>query len=157
VEPARAIQFNAEPARGGMPRRQQILLPFIALIAIGGGSVAALAITNQPQTRSLQREVSSLQAELGGARQELRTLQRTVASRSAVNRLSKSVAGLGRTVGGLQSSAVPVKVRVDALSVCVPQLQRELAAGSVRGRGKKAAPVGLTTLSPGCAALLGGG
>ncbi len=160
-EPVRApIEF--EPGRergrrGGLPRRQQILLPFIALIAIGAGGGAAIAITNEPQTSSLQQEVASLRTQIAGARQELATLQQVGASSAEVHRLSRTVAGLGRTVSGLQSSAVPVRSKVDALSVCIPQLQGELAGQSIQGSGKKASLVSSATISPGCAAVLGGG
>ncbi len=140
-----------------MPRRQQILLPFIALIAMGAGAAAAIAITSQPQTTSLQQDVASLRSQIVGARQELKTLQGAAASSAEVRRLSKTVAGLGRTVGGLQGSATPLKVRVDALSVCIPQLQSELAGQSVHGNGKHASLVSSATISPGCAGVLGTG
>jgi predicted nucleic acid-binding Zn-ribbon protein len=132
-------------------------LPFIALIAMGAGGVAAIAISNEPQTSSLQQEVVSLRSQIAGARQELASLQQVAASSVQVRRLGRTVAGLERTVSGLQSSAVPVKSKVQALSVCIPQLQGELASQSIHGSGKKASLVSSATISPGCAAVLGGG
>ncbi len=119
--------------------------------------MAAVAITHEPQTRSLQQEVSSLQTQVASARQQLTTLQHVGASGSEVRRLSRTVAGLGRTVGGLQGSSAPLKNRVDALTVCIPQLQGELAGQSIRGSGKQASLVSSGTISPGCAAVLGAG
>ncbi len=124
---------------------------------MGAGAAAAIAITSQPQTSSLQQAVASLQSQIAGARRELTTLQGAAASSAEVRRLSKTVAGLGRTVGGLQGSSTPLKVRVDALTVCIPELQGELAGESVRGNSKHASLVSSTTISPGCAGVLGAG
>jgi hypothetical protein len=124
---------------------------------MGAGAAAAIAITSQPQTSSLRQEVASLQSQIAGARRELTTLQGGAASSAQVRRLSKTVAGLGRTVVGLQGSDTPLKVRVNALSVCIPQLQSELAGESVHGTGKRASLVSSATISPGCAGVLGAG
>jgi hypothetical protein len=133
------------------------LLPFVALLAIGAGGAAAIAITTEPHTSPLQHQVSSMRTQLAAAQQQLATLQRADASGSEVARLSKSVAGLSRTVGGLQSTVVPLKSKVETLSICVPELQQELAGTSVQVRGKKAALLSPVSVSAGCAAMLSGG
>jgi hypothetical protein len=149
------------PVRTGIPRRQQILLPLIALIALIAGGVGAYALTHEPKTATLQSEVSALQGQLAGARGQLKTLQHTVAatpSSKQLRRLITTVNGLKHSVGGLQDSAVPLQAKVQALNVCVPQLQQELTGTSiVTGHGKHAARTLSVGLSPGCASLLGSG
>jgi hypothetical protein len=141
-----------------MPRRQQILLPFIALIALGAGAVGAIALTSQPKTAALRHEVSALRTELSGVQQQLSALEAAAASGTQVKKLSHSVAGLKRTVGGLAGSATPLQVKVDALLTCLPQLQGELSAVTAgRGHERQAAAAGVAGLSPGCAAVLGAG
>jgi uncharacterized protein HemX len=155
VRPPVRFQTESPPAPRGIPRRQQILLPFIALIAMVAGGAAVVAITNEPHTSSLQRELSALQVQLDATRTQLAALEQTNASRTQMAHLSKSVAGLSRTVGGLQSSSGPLRTKVDGLLICMPQLQSELAGTTVRGRGKHTSLVSTATLSPGCAAMLG--
>jgi outer membrane murein-binding lipoprotein Lpp len=156
------IQSRSEfSERTGIPRRQQILLPLIALIALIAGGVAAYGLTHEPKTATLQSEVSALQGQLATADQQLTTLRRSVGaapSSAALRRLVRNVDGLKHTVGGLQDSSVPLQAKVQALNVCVPQLQRELTGTSVvTGHGKHAVRTRSVGLSAACESLLGAG
>ncbi|HWF56394.1 MAG TPA: hypothetical protein VG223_17275 [Solirubrobacteraceae bacterium] len=144
-----------------MPRRHQILLPFVALIALIAGGVGAIALTTEPRTGALSERISALQGELASSHRQLTTLQHAVAgtpSSAEVKDLAKAVDGLKRTVGGVQGGEVPLQAKVNALTVCIPQLQQELTGAVTSGTAPKGKLVTATvSLSPGCAALFGVG
>jgi hypothetical protein len=158
--PSEALEFRSgRPTAGGISRRQQILLPLIALIALIAGGVGAYALTHEPRTGTLQSEVTTLQGQLNGARQQLTKLQHAEAqlpSAKAMKRLTKTVNGLKHSVGGLQNGSVAQQAELKALNVCLPQVAQDLSGTTVVTHGKHS----VTTspgLSAGCSALLGGG
>ena len=142
--------------RRAAARRGLILIPFILLVALGAGAAATLALVNEPKTSSLQSRIDSLSSDLTRARAEISSLRADVAtSASATNvkHVNRSLAGLRRTVGGMQNTIVQLRAELGALRGCAPQLQQELNGLTAR-TSKHGTPV--LTLSPQCSALLGG-
>lgn len=141
----------------------------LAVLALVGCVIAILLLATQPTAARLEREIGSLNSGLATARRQLVTLQaevgRTTSQGSSlhtdVSRLGGHVAGLGRTVLGLQSSTSLTQEQAIGLRDCVPQLQQELSGlilktRSVNGR---VISVGLSEpalLSRSCAAVLSG-
>lgn len=181
--PARALSRGdhgrlAPPRRQNRPRSLRpgrtgsvhaVVGAMLAVIALVGCVVAILLLAAQPTATRLEQEVASLTHRLDAAQGELAAL-RTAAGRSAaqsalmaggVRRLTTRVAGLQRTVRGLQSSTTLTQQQAAGLRACVPQLQRELAGLTLRTRsvGGQLRSVGLSDgalLSPGCRSVFSG-
>ncbi|HET8978525.1 MAG TPA: hypothetical protein VFN87_10215 [Solirubrobacteraceae bacterium] len=141
----------------------------LAVIALVGCVVAILLLAAQPTATRLEQEVAALTHRLDATQGELAAL-RTAAGRSAaqsalatggLRRLTTRVAGLQRTVHGLQSSTTLTQQQAAGLRACVPQLQQELAGLTLRTRsvGGQLRSVGLSDgalLSPGCQSVFSG-
>ena len=141
----------------------------LAVLALVGCVIAILMLATQPTAARLESEVASLNHRLGATRGQLVKLQTAlghITSREPtlttdLHRLGGRVAGLGRTVHGLQSNASLTQEQAAALHDCVPEVQRELAGLAVKTRSVngRVISVGLSDsalVSPSCEALLSG-
>jgi septal ring factor EnvC (AmiA/AmiB activator) len=111
------------------------LLPILAALVAATVAVGVFAVLSAPETDRLQRDVRSLRDDVGTLRARLRSDQQALArtqsaltsirqasARSAtVDQLSALTAGISR----LQSN-------VHTLSLCLPELQRELLGMAVQ-------------------------
>ena len=161
------------PDRVTRRRRQgdlhAVVASILAVLALVGCVSAILMLAVAPTAARLDREIASLNSRLGTTRSQLVTLQ-TVVGRTTlqgsrlkrdVRRLGGHVAGLQRTVHGLQTSTSLAQEEAVGLRDCVPQLQQELTGlflktHSVNGR---VTSVGLSEpalVSPSCQAVLSG-
>lgn len=142
----------------------------LAVLALVGCVMTILMLATQTKASRLQGEIATLNGQLAATRARLAALQVIAAradARGAVagrdaRRLSGSVAGLARTVHGLQTAATLTQGQATALRACLPQLQQELAGltldtRSARGRVTGVGLSDAAGLSPACAAVLSGG
>jgi chromosome segregation ATPase len=139
----------------------------LAVLALVGGVTAILLLATEPRAARLQSEIASLNSRLGTAHTQLIAVQnvvgRTISERSGLTRnlrrLDVRVAGLERTVHGLQSSTILTQEQATGLRECIPQLQQELAGlsltnRSVNGRVTSVKLSDQTGLSPSCQSVL---
>jgi hypothetical protein len=146
-----------------------VVASILGVLALVGCVIAILILATQPTAAKLEREIGSLNGRLGAARSQLVHLQ-AVAGRTAsqgssvkhaVSGLRGRLAGLERTVHGLQSATSVGQEEEAGLRACVPQLQQELAGltlmtSSVKGRVTRVGLSDPPQLSPSCQALFSG-
>lgn len=107
---------TAPPVASAPSRAYQILVPLIAVIALGALGAAIFAKASDPSTGRLSSEVSSLRAQLSNVRGQLAASDNQISSLK-----DNSQAG---EVGSLVSE-------VHRLKLCLPQVQQEINSMSI--------------------------
>jgi hypothetical protein len=127
---------SPEPAQqaSGMTRTQQIVLVVIGVLAVVGLGLGLFALTNQPSTAPLQRQINALKAVNASQHQQIASLQsRTAALKAAtagaatagnLTALQTSVSGLSHTMAGVRGD-------LGQLHTCLPELSQEVGALNV--------------------------
>jgi septal ring factor EnvC (AmiA/AmiB activator) len=116
-------------------QRPAILVSILAVLALVGCVMAILMLATQPTAARLEREIGTLSRRLAADQGQLDTLRaeagRTEARDGALSRqlrrTADRMAGLQRTVHGLQGVTAVAQEQAVGLRDCVPQLQQELA------------------------------
>lgn len=119
---------------GTMSRTQQIVLVIVGVLAVVGVGLGLFALTNDPSTAPLQRQVNVLKAVDASQHQQIASLQtetatlKTAAASSAtagnLTALQTSVSGMSHTVAGMQGD-------LSTLHICIPELSQEVNGLSV--------------------------
>lgn len=112
-----------------MSRTQQIVLPIIGILAIFGVGLGLFALTNDPSTAPLQRQVNALKATAASQRQEIATLKTETASlkiATAGAATAGNMTALQTSVGGLSKSMIGVQGNLSQLRTCLPELDQEV-------------------------------
>jgi hypothetical protein len=127
-EPANSSATEQVQSRG-MSRAQQILLPVVGVIALAGVVLGALALSSDPSTAPLQRQVNALKAVDAAQHQQIAALQTETATLKAatasaatagnLTALQTSVSDMSHTVSGVQGD-------LSTLHICLPELSQEL-------------------------------
>lgn len=120
-----------EPQAGGMRRTQQVVLVIVGVLAVVGVGLGLFALTNQPSTVPLQRQINALKAVDASQRQEIASLQTDTATLKAAT-ASAATAGnltaLQTSVGGLTHTMAGVQGDLSTLHICLPELDQEVGA-----------------------------
>ena len=118
---------------GTMSRTQQIVLVIVGVLAVVGVGLGLFALTNQPSTAPLQRQINALKAVDASQHQQIATLQTETATLKAtasaattgnLTALQTSVGGLSHTVAGMQGD-------LSTLHICLPELNQEVTTLNV--------------------------
>jgi hypothetical protein len=147
----------------------KIVASILAVLALVGCVTAILVLAIEPTAARLQGEIGSLNTRLSTTQSQLAALQKiavhTASQGSRLTRrvglLDRHMAGLGRTVNGLQGSSSLAREQTESLRACFADLQHELGGLTLRTRLVQGhlAGVGLSeTMSPstGCGAMFSG-
>jgi len=114
---------------GGMSRTQQIVLVIAGVLAVVGVGLGLFALTNDPSTAPLQRQVTVLKAVDASQHQQIASLQTETATLKAAT-ASAATAGnltaLQTSVGGLTHTMAGVQGDLSTLHVCLPELSQEV-------------------------------
>jgi predicted nucleic acid-binding Zn-ribbon protein len=132
-----------------------MLIPFLILISLAAIGLAAYALSKQPSTSNLDARISSLSTQLTQAKHKLAAVEsQTAGSATAgnVQRVNRNLAGLKKSVGGVQNAVVPLRAELNSLRVCLPQLQAEVTGVAAHAKQKGVTTVGL---SPECSSFFG--
>lgn len=120
-----------EPQAEGMRRTQQVVLVIVGVLAVVGVGLGLFALTNQPSTVPLQRQINALKAVDASQRQEIASLQTDTATLKAAT-ASAATAGnltaLQTSVGGLTHTMAGVQGDLSTLHICLPELDQEVGA-----------------------------
>jgi hypothetical protein len=148
----------------------RIVACVLAVLALVGCVAAILLLAIAPTAERLQGDVASLGGRLSSTRSQLAALQAMTAHTAwqgsrltkGVRRLTHRIAGLSRTVHGLQDNSMLVQEQSDGLRACFAQLQQELSGltvttRSVRGRVRSVGLSESAGLSPACRAAFSSG
>lgn len=157
------------PARRRRSDRRAIVASVLAVLALVGCVMAILMLATQPTAARLQREIGALNRRLAADQSQLATLRAAVVHTAArddvvdgqVSHVARRLAGLQRTVHGLQSAGTAAQQQAIGLRDCVPQLQQELSGLALQTRsvGGRVTSVGLrdpVVLSAPCQTLFSG-
>ncbi len=149
--------------------RPAIVASVLAVLALVGCVMAILMLATQPTATRLEREIGSLSRRLSADQSQLATLRaavdRTGAGSSALHRqlghIAGRLAGLQRTVHGIQAVTAVSQQQAIGLRDCVPELQQELTGLALQTRsvGGRVTSVGLRNpllLSAPCQSLFSG-
>jgi hypothetical protein len=146
------VPANRRPPGRMKPRRRRgdrraIAASALAVLALVGCVIAVLMLATEPTAARLERDISSLTRRLSADQTQLTRLTAAVdrtgaagtALRHQLGHVAGRLAGLRRTVHGLQAASTVEQQQAVGLRVCVPQLQEELTGlvlqtRSVRGR-----------------------
>ncbi|MGO9973367.1 MAG: hypothetical protein ACLP01_11275 [Solirubrobacteraceae bacterium] len=118
------LRLRARP--GVMSRARRMALPLATLIAATALGTGIYAIASQPQTASLQRDVTALNLALTTAHAQIVALQSVVfhaASRSNVAQLQSTVGSLQHGASLLRGNVGQIRGDINALRSSVGQLQ----------------------------------
>jgi uncharacterized protein HemX len=156
-EPPPVARF-AEPRRPRRegPRRSLILIPFLILISLAAAGAAAYALSKEPSTSRLGSRITTLTTQLTHAQQQIASLESQIATSASarnVRHVNRDLAGLKKSVGGVQNAVVPLRAELNSLRVCLPQLQAEVTGVAAHVHQHGVTTVGL---SPECSTFLGG-
>jgi hypothetical protein len=122
---------SPQPERqgGGMSRTQQIVLVSIGVLAVVGVGLGLFALTNQPSTAPLQRQINALKAVDTSQHQQIAALQTDTATLKAAT-ASAATAGnltaLQTSVGGLTHTMAGVQGDLTTMHTCLPELSQEV-------------------------------
>jgi hypothetical protein len=157
------------PRRGRTGQVHAVVASMLAVVALVGCVIAVLILATEPTAARLQGEVASLNSRLHAAQIQLAQLHRDTTEataqganfRTSASGLRHRLAGLQRTVHGLQGGANMMQEQSAALRDCAPQLQQELAgltikSRSVRGRLTSVGLTESTAPSPACQTVFSG-
>jgi hypothetical protein len=168
------VRIAGRPAdRPGARRRRAepraILAAVLAVLALVGCVMAILMLATQPTAVRLEREIGSLNRRLAADQGQLASLRAAVDRTRArdgaltvqVGHVAGRLAGLQRTVHGLQGVAAVARTQAAGLRDCVPQLQQEVTGLVLQTRsvGGWVTSVGLRNpilLSAPCQSLFSG-
>ena len=156
LRPSLAPQPLPPRAPRDTPRGSLILIPFLILISLAAAGIAGYALSKEPATSNVKTEIRTMDTQLAQVKHTLAALQAQAASSATaghVRRVNRNVAGLKKSVGGVQNAIVPLKAELSSLRVCLPQLQAEVAGIAAHAKQKGVTTVGL---SPECSTFLGG-
>jgi phage shock protein A len=142
----------------------------LAVLALVGCVAAILLLAIAPTAARLQGDVASLDTRLASTQSQLTVLQSMAVHAASqgsrltkgVRRLTHRIAGLSRTVHGLQGSSTIIREQSDGLRACFAELQQELSGLALRTRSVhgRVRSVGLSEtagLSAACGAAFSGG
>lgn len=162
--------------RGGLTARRRrgdvhrIVASVLAVLALVGCVAAVLLLAIAPTAARLQGNVASLDARLASTQSQLAALQTMTAHAASqssrlsrgVRRLTHRIAGVSRTVHGLQASSMLLRQQSDGMRACFAELQHELNGLTVttrwvRGRFRSVGLSQAGRLSPACTSVFSGG
>jgi hypothetical protein len=118
----------------GMIRIQQVVLVIVGVLAVVGVGLGLFALTNQPSTAPLQRQINALKAVDASQHQQiasLRTQTATLKAATASAATAGNLTALQTSVGGLSKSMQGVQGDLSALHNCLPELDQEVGALNV--------------------------
>ncbi|HEY2319585.1 MAG TPA: hypothetical protein VGH67_14865 [Solirubrobacteraceae bacterium] len=167
VQDPRRDALTARRRRGDVHR---IVACALAVLALVGCVTAVLVLAIAPTEARLDADIASLNTRLTSTQSQLAALQ-TMAAHTAsrgsrltrrVRVLGHHVAGLSRTVHGLQGDSTLMREQADGLRACFGELQQELSGLTLQTRRVhgKLRSVGLSDaagLSPACGAAFAHG
>jgi len=143
--------LTARRRRGDAHR---VVACMLAVLALVGCVMAILMFAIEPTAARLQGDIGSLHTELATTQNQLAALQKlavhTARQGSRLTRrvglLDRHMAGLGRTVHGLQASSSLTREQTAALRACFADLQQELGGLTLKTRSAhgRVTDVGLT-------------
>jgi hypothetical protein len=112
-----------------MTRIQQVVLVAIGVLAVVGVGLGLFALTNQPSTAPLQRQVNALKLvdaaqhrQIASLRTETATLKAATASAATAGNLT----ALQSSVGGMATTMKGVQGDLSTLHTCLPELSQEV-------------------------------
>jgi hypothetical protein len=147
------------------------LLPIVAVSALGGLGLGAVALSHDPSISSLQRQVNGLQAELVNDRAAITTLEASTAHTATasnvsqikgnVSRIKGNVSQIQGSVSGIEGNVTRLQNQLHGFTLCIPQLHQELTGlniqGSTRGGFIRTAFIqDPTIISQDCSKLISG-
>jgi hypothetical protein len=122
---------SPQPQPGGMNRTQQVVLVIIGVLAVVGVGLGLFALTNQPSTAPLQREINALKVVDASQHQQIATLQTETATLKVAT-ASAATAGnmtaLQTSLGGMAQTVKGVQGDLGQLHICLPELDQEVGA-----------------------------
>jgi hypothetical protein len=125
---ARRLHPEDQPS-GGMSRAQQIVLVIVGVLAVVGVGVGLFALTSDPSTAPLQRQVNVLKAVDASQHQQIASLQTEAASLKAATAgaaTAGNMTALQTSVSGLSKTVVGVQGDISQLHTCLPELDQEV-------------------------------
>jgi hypothetical protein len=171
---AGASQVSGNPTT----RLQVALLPIVAVSALGGLGLGAVALSHDPSTSSLQRQVNGLQAELVNDRAAITTLEASTAHTATASNVSQikgnmsqikgnmsqikgNVSQIQGSVSGIEGNVTRLQNQLHGFTLCIPQLHQEVTGlniqGSTRGGFIRTAFIqDPTIISQDCSKLISG-
>lgn len=120
----------------------RIIACMLAVLALVGCVTAILVFAIEPTAARLQGDIGSLNTRLANTQSQLSALQKIAvhtARQSSrlthrIGLLDRHMAGLGRTVHGLQGSTAATREQADGLRACFAALQQELSGLTLKTR-----------------------
>jgi hypothetical protein len=133
---------------GGMSRIQQTVLVIVGVLAVVGVGLGLFALTNQPSTAPLQRQINALKAVDASQHQQIASLQTEAATLKAAT-ASAATAGnltaLQTSVGGISKTMLGVQADLSQLHNCLPELDQEVNALTINTSTQSVLVGGTTT------------
>lgn len=114
---------------GGMSRAQQVVLVTVGVLAIVGVGLGLFALSNQPSTAPLQRQINALKAVDASQHQQIASLQtqaRTLKAATASAATAGNLTALQTSVGGLSHTMAGVQSDLGTIHICLPELSQEV-------------------------------
>jgi hypothetical protein len=119
-----------------MTRRQGALLSIVAALALVGIVLGAFALSHDPSTSSLQRQVEALQAELAAGHAAVASLETSTAhtaSAGNVREIKGNVSQIQGNVSQIQVNLTRLESQLRGFSLCIPQLHQEVTGLNIQG------------------------
>jgi hypothetical protein len=114
---------------GTMTRGQKIVLPVVGMFALIGVGLGLFALSSEPSTAPLQRQVSVLKATATAQRQEIAALKTETASlkvATAGAATAGNMTALQTNVGALSKTVTGVQSDLSQVHTCLPELDQEV-------------------------------
>jgi hypothetical protein len=161
----------SQVSRNPTTRLHVALLPIVAVSALGGLGLGAVALSHDPSTSSLQRQVNGLQAELVNDRAAITTLEASTAHTATASNVSQikgnvsqikgRVSQIQGSVSGIEGNVTRLQNQLHGFTLCIPQLHQEVTGlniqGSTRGGFIRTAFIqDPTIISQDCSKLISG-
>ena len=125
-----------------MTRCRTAVVFALSVLALVGCVTAILIFAIEPTADRLQGDIGSLNTRLANTQSQLIALQKIAVHTARqgsrlthrIRLLDRHMTGLGRTVHGLQGSAVATREQADGLRACFAALQQQLSGLTLKTR-----------------------
>jgi uncharacterized protein HemX len=117
-------------------RISTVVLTIVAVLALAGIGLGAMALSKDQSTSSLQRQVNALQAELAIGHSALTTLQASSAHAPTarnVRQIKGNVSQIQGNVSQIQDSVLRLQNQLRGFTLCIPQLHQEVTGLNIQG------------------------